>query len=134
MTRRTPARLSKILETSEDGTVRTEHGWLDSSQIELATTPPLKATVDGQPAQIVLDGTVKQEPLVKLTLLQAVTNLAEKQAEIAIASSEAGRARKRVKDLKDQREVMIREACAIAGYEPTLFDGADSDEDEEPED
>jgi hypothetical protein len=123
--------VTRVLEVSEeDGTVRTEWGWYMPTQVEPAAAPELETTVDGKPALVVLNGKSGgvQEPLVHQSLEQIAANIAKKYAELDIARSEAGRARKYCNTLEKKLETMVRELCAASGNEvPLPFDDTETD-------
>jgi hypothetical protein len=75
----------------------------------------------------------EQIELVKPSNDDIIHSVTLKQAEINVAKSEAGRARKRVKDLLDQREQMINELIGrdALKYNIQLDLGGDDDEDDE---
>lgn len=76
----------------------------------------------------------EQIELVRLSTDEIIHNMTLKQAEINVASSEAGRARKRVKDLKDQQQKMIDELIARDALAHNLelpLGGCDDDDDED---
>jgi hypothetical protein len=76
----------------------------------------------------------EQIELVKLSNDDIIHSVTLKQAEINVAKSEAGRARKRVKDLLDQREQMINELIGRDALKYNLQldlgDGDDEDDDD----
>jgi septin family protein len=53
-----------------------------------------------------------QAPLIQFTNEEIIHNATLKQAEVTIAKSEAGRARKRCQDLEKQFDEMIQELIA----------------------
>jgi len=95
------------------------------------TTGALITEVDGKQANVVLETT---QPLIELSMEQIVHVMTQKQIEINAAKSEAGRARKRVKDLLGQRDGMIAELIKRDADAHNLeldFGGGDEEEEEE---
>lgn len=118
---------------TEEGNVRTKHGWYTPQQVEPAASVALdeiEAEIDGKKARVVFDGKTgaPQQELVHQSLEQIAMNIANKQDELDVALSEAGRARKRVQDLQNEKEAMVAELIAVRrGDEPGLFGEDDAE-------